>query len=64
MSIVAECLRWYAYRHVNGKLFLRRYYDMGDVVEARTSPFVASCTEPFEADDYESALIIAEELLP
>jgi len=64
-TLAPEGFEWYAYIHVNGKLFLRRYLgDMGDIEEACSSPFVMACTEfPFYAADYDEALEKAEELL-
>ncbi len=56
-------LEWYAYKHSNGKLFLRRFFDQGDVDEASSSPFVAKCTNMFEAETYEEAVKIMEVLL-
>ena len=50
-------LKWYAYKHVNGELHLKRYWnDYGDIIEARESPFVAEVTEPFDADTRELAI--------
>lgn len=44
-------LEWYAYKHVNGTLHLRRFFgDMGDVKEAKESDFVSKVTGPFEAN--------------
>ena len=56
-------LEWYAYKHVNGQLFLRRFFDQGDIDEASSSPFVAKCTSMFEAHTYEEAEEIMKELL-
>ena len=56
-------LEWYAYKHANGQLFLRRFFDQGDIDEASSSPFVAKCTGKFEAYTYEEALAKMKELL-
>jgi len=56
-------LEWYAYKHSNGKLFLRRFFDQGDVDEAASSPFIEKCTSMFEANTYEEAEEIMKELL-
>jgi len=56
-------LEWYAYKHVNGKLFLRGFFDQGDIDEASSSPFVEKCTHMFEADTHEEAVKIMEVLL-
>ncbi len=50
-------LKWYAYQHVNGQFFLKRYWDdYGDITEARESDFVTQVTEPFEAESRELAV--------
>ena len=56
-------LKWYAYKHVNGMLFLRRFFDQDDINEASSSPFVAKCTSKFEAENDTGAEKIMEELL-
>jgi hypothetical protein len=48
---VSHKLDWYAYKHTNGSMHLRRYFgDYGDIIEARESPFVETVTEVFEAN--------------
>ena len=56
-------LEWYAYKHANGQLFLRRFFDQGDIDEASSSPFVAKCTGKFEADSNAVAEAKMKELL-
>lgn len=49
-------LDWYAYKHVNGTLHLKRYLgDYGDISEAKDSPFTTQVTEPFEANQRSEA---------
>jgi len=44
-------LEWYAYKHNNGTLHLRRYFgDPLDIREAKDSPFVRAVTGPFESN--------------
>lgn len=53
---MAQKLEWYAYKHTNGSLHLKRYLgDYGDIVEARESPFVQTVTGPFEANQRSTA---------
>ena len=52
-------MKWYGYIHTDGSLHAKRYLgDYLDVVEARTSPFVQVCFEPFEAADRTEAELI------
>jgi hypothetical protein len=46
---------WYGYWHVDGTLHVKRFFDVGDVVEAENSPFVEEVIGPFLATDAESA---------
>ena len=48
--------RWWAYRHVDGSLHLKRYLSFGDLQEARQSSFVAEMFGPFLAANRESAM--------
>lgn len=52
-------LEWYAYRHVNGTIHLKRYFDKFDISETRASFFVAEVTGPFECSKKNDALDIA-----
>ena len=57
-------LSWYAYKHVNGTLHLKRYLrDPGDITEADQSPFVEKVVGPFAAENRKIALKIMEKLL-
>lgn len=53
-------LLWWAYRHTNGSIQVKRYFDKRDIDEAKLSDFVESTTAPFEADTREAATEIAE----
>lgn len=49
-------LQWYAYRHINGTLHLKRYFgDPLDIREVKESPFVREVTGPFEANKRKEA---------
>ena len=49
-------LEWYAYKHTNGTLHLKRYLgDPLDIREAKESPFVQMVTGPFEANKHSQA---------
>jgi len=57
-------LEWYAYKHVNGTLHIKRFLgDMGDIEEARMSPFVAQVVGPWESETGEEAKRIMHERL-
>ena len=57
-------IEWYAYKHNNGTIHLRRYFgDPLDIQEAIESPFVDSVTDVFLSCDREEALKLAEVLL-
>ncbi|KKN19287.1 hypothetical protein LCGC14_0947160 [marine sediment metagenome] len=57
-------LEWYAYKHVNGTLHLKRYLgDYGDVEEAINSSFVDRVYGPFEAKNQHKARRIMKERL-
>jgi hypothetical protein len=48
--------KWWGYVHANGTLQVKRYFDMQDIQEASTSPFVQSIYGPFDAVDSQHAL--------
>ena len=53
----ARELRWWAYRHTDGSLHVKRYLDdPGDLQEARESSFVDEMFGPFLAANRESAM--------
>ena len=57
-------LQWYAYRHVNGGIHVKRFWgDYGDVTEAQESDFVSKVTNVFRAEDRETAIAKAAKLL-
>lgn len=47
---------WWAYRHINGDWFFRRYLDEGDLEDAHDSDFVDTVIPPFPADTREDAV--------
>ena len=51
-----EELKWWGYRHVNGTIQVKRFFDMGDINEAKSSPFVEICHGPFPAKTREEAI--------
>lgn len=51
---------WWGYRHVNGSVQAKRYFDRRDIQEAHESDFCAQVVGPFEADTREAALSIVE----
>lgn len=55
-------LEWWGYRHTNGGIQAKRYFDQRDLDDADESPFVAKRTTPFLASGREEALKIVEEL--
>ena len=56
-------LQWWGYKHTNGSIQVKRYFDALDIQEARESPFVAHVVQPFEAGNREQALRIARSKL-
>lgn len=56
--------KWWGYRHVNGSLRLKRYFDdPTTLLEASESDFVSQVVGPFEASDREAATTILKMLL-
>lgn len=53
---------WWGYRHVNGTLQAKRYFDSRDISEAMESDFVDVVVRPFPAKDRECALLKVSEL--
>lgn len=49
-------MKWWAYKHVDGSLQLKRYFDILDITEAKRSPFVAQTYGPFSAETREEAI--------
>lgn len=52
--------RWWGYKHVNGTLHVKRYFDQRDLDEAQGSPFVARVCPAFFAKNRTEALTILE----
>jgi hypothetical protein len=48
-------ISWWAYRHINGAILVKRYFDERDIEEALESPFVDEVIGPFHADNAEQA---------
>lgn len=47
---------WWGYRHTDGGLQAKRFFDQRDIDEARESPFCAVIVGPFQANSREDAL--------
>ena len=54
---------WWGYRHTNGNIQTKRYFELLDISEARESPFCERVSSPFEATDREDALKQLEKLV-
>lgn len=52
--------KWWGYRHVNGSLHVKIYFDELDIWEAQESPFVARVAGPWICENREEALKILE----
>lgn len=48
--------KWWGYLHTNGGVQVKRYFDNGDLVEAKKSPFVEKVCGPFMANDRDEAI--------
>jgi len=48
--------KWCGYRHVDGSIHVKRYFDSRDIQECRESDFVNMIFGPFDADTIEEAL--------
>jgi hypothetical protein len=55
--------QWWGYRHVNGSVQVKRYFDLRDFDDAKESPFCEQVVGPFKADGREEAIKLAKELL-
>lgn len=49
-------LLWWGYRHINGNLQVKRFFDFDDILDAYSSDFVDSVSGPFEASGRQDAL--------
>lgn len=58
-------MKWWGYRHVDGSIHAKRFFENRDIQEADESDFVAATTSPFEADNREEAIeLIIEATMP
>ena len=48
--------KWWGYKHVNGNLQVKRFFDRRDIDDARESPFCDVVVNPFLASDRDDAL--------
>lgn len=55
--------KWWGYLHVNGQILVKRFWSYEDIDEARRSDFVKSVTWPFDAIDFNDAMVKAKEIL-
>jgi len=53
---VTNMLWWWGYKHVNGSLQVKRYFDPLDLKEAHQSPFVDIVAGPWECNGRDEAL--------
>lgn len=53
---------WWGYKHTNGHIQVKRYFEPLDIQEAEESPFCEKVSNPFEAIDRDEALIKCENL--
>lgn len=56
-------IMWWGYLHTSGSIHIKRYFDDGDLVEARQSPFVLRLVGPVKAASREDAEFILKNLL-
>lgn len=54
--------QWWGYRHTNGGVQAKRYFDQRDLDDARESPFCAKVTGVFLAESREEALQMVDNL--
>lgn len=48
-------IEWWAYIHINGSLIVKRYFDLGDIIEALRSDFVEKVYGPVPLGNRRSA---------
>jgi len=48
--------KWWGYKHTDGSVHAKRYFDEGDLAEARSSDFVGKLCPPFEAESSGDAI--------
>ena len=54
-------IEWWAYRHTNGSIQVKRFLDWESIDEAHSSPFVVEVHGPYAAEGREEAVAIAQE---
>jgi hypothetical protein len=50
-------IEWWAYIHNNGSLHVKRFFGIGDIIEAQSSPFVKKVYGPVPLGSRDSAII-------
>lgn len=55
--------KWWGYRHADGSIQVKRFFDYEDINEARASDFVNKVYGVFEAIDREDAIKKLEDLM-
>ena len=55
---MTDKILWWGYRHVDGGLHAKRFFDAGDLDEARSSPFVAKVVGPFDCKTRDECLAL------
>lgn len=56
-------IQWWGYKHQNGTIQVKRFFDGRDIQEAEESPFCQRAVGPFNCEGREQALEIAGKLL-
>lgn len=51
-----EKMKWWGYKHTNGSIQAKRYFDEQDIEDAHESPFCEIVVYPFEAANREEAI--------
>ena len=55
--------KWWGYKHVDGTIHVKRFYDDKDITEATESDFVEKVTFPYLAGGRDEALMKAKAAL-
>lgn len=55
-------LQWWGYRHTNGGVQAKRFFDIRDIQDAHESPFVKEVVGPFECGGRDEALALVDKL--
>ncbi len=50
-------IKWWGYIHTNGKFIVKRYFDWGEIEEAKESTFCTDIFGPTEANTRDEAII-------